>query len=198
LSRQITYSVVADGGTDRALIPIIQWSIHRLDPDVEILEPEFRKRSGSVRDFLRSYATGSMIVFVHRDAEAETLDTRLREFSDLTRKVVPIIPVRMTEAWLLIDGSAIARAADRPSAEISVPPVAQLETLGDPKQELEDRLSEAAGPLTGRRRKQFKASIVSRRVNVANLITDFAPLEALPAFSRFQADLAAVYPYGTS
>ena len=46
----MTWSIVADGGTDRMLIPIIEWAIHRLDPEVEILEPEFRKRRGSVPD----------------------------------------------------------------------------------------------------------------------------------------------------
>ena len=54
MSRQLTFSVVADGGTDRLLVPIIQWAIHRLDPQVEILEPEFSKRSGSVKEFLRT------------------------------------------------------------------------------------------------------------------------------------------------
>ena len=43
MSRRLTSSVVADGGTDQLLVPIIQWAIHRLDPDVEILEPEFSK-----------------------------------------------------------------------------------------------------------------------------------------------------------
>ena len=37
---------------------------------------------------------------------------------------------------------------------------------------------------------------MNRRVNVANLIGDFAPLEAVPAFHRFQTDLASLYPYG--
>lgn len=40
-------AIVADGGTDRLLVPIIQWAVHRLDPGVEILEPEFRKRKGA-------------------------------------------------------------------------------------------------------------------------------------------------------
>ena len=66
MSRQLTWSIVADGGTDRMLVPIIEWAIHRLDPDVEILEPEFLKRSGSVQDFLRSYESDAMIIFVHR------------------------------------------------------------------------------------------------------------------------------------
>ena len=188
--------MVADGGTDRALVPIIEWAIHRLDPQVEILEPEFRKRSGSVGEFLASYKTGAMIVFVHRDAEAAPLTTRLKEFQGVNRKFVPIVPVRMTESWLLVSGLAIARAADHPTAEVTLPPVHQLESLADPKKELEDLLIGAARPLAGRRLKKFRASIVTRRVNVATLIGDFAPLEQLPAFRHFQTELRDNYPYG--
>ena len=32
--RQLTWSIVADGGIDRMLVPIIEWTIHRLDPDL--------------------------------------------------------------------------------------------------------------------------------------------------------------------
>ena len=161
MSRQLTYSVVADGGTDLALIPIIEWAIHRLDPHVEVLEPEFRKRKGTVKDFIGAYQTGSMVVFVHRDAEKEPIEARLKEFEGIAQDVVPVIPVRMTEAWLLVDGDAIARAADRPGTTVSIPPTSQLESLADPKHELERLLTEAAGPLTGRRHKQFQSSIVN-------------------------------------
>ena len=106
-----------------------------------------------------------------------------------------MIPVRMTEAWLLIDAYAIARAADRPDAVVSLPPVRQLENVADPKQLLEDLLMEAAGDLAGRRLTRFKASLTERRVNVASLISDFGALEELPAFQSFQAALSAAYPY---
>lgn len=196
MSRQITYALVADGGTDRTLVPIVEWAIHRLDPEVEILEPEFRKRKGPVKDFLEAYKTGAMIVFLHRDAESASLATRLEEFKEVVRAdIVPMVPIRMTEAWLLIDGPAIAAAAGRPSAVVSLPAVSQLEALADPKKALEDRLMQAAGNLTGRRRKRFHASIVDKRVNVASLVNDFSPLEQLTGFQRFQSDLAAMYPY---
>jgi hypothetical protein len=196
VSRQLTYLLVADGGTDRALAPIIEWAIHRLDPEVEILEPDFRKRRAPVQEFLDALDTGAMIVFVHRDGEGAPLATRLQEFDGVTRTdVVPVVPIRMTEAWLLIDGAAIARAADRPSAVVAVPNVNQLEGLANPKQALDDLLLAAAGNLTGRRRKQFAQSIVERRVNIASLIDDYSTLESLPAFQQFQADLAVRYPY---
>lgn len=196
MSRQLTYLLIADGGTDRALVPIVEWAIHRLDPNVDILEPEFRKRRGPVESYLDRLSTGAMIVFVHRDGEGSSLQTRLGEFDNVHRDdVVPVVPVRMTEAWLLVSAAAIARAADRPDATLTLPPVSQIESLADPKRLLEDRLLQAAGNPTGRRRKRFRQSIVERRINVASLIEDFSPLEVLPAFQRFQADLATRYPY---
>ena len=193
MSRQITYTVVADGGTDRLLVPIIDWTIHRLDPEVDILEPEFKKRIGSVGAHFESSTRTTMLVFAHRDAEASNIDDRLREF-DKVSGVVPGVPVRMSEAWLLIDGDAIARAAD-PRATVALPQLNTLENVADPKSELETLLFEAAGSPTGRRGKKFKGSLAKRRVNLASLIKDYSPLESLEAFRRFQSALADAYPY---
>ena len=196
MSRQLTYAVIADGKTDRVLVPIIQWAIHRLDPEVEILEPEFRRRSGSVAEFLGTYDSGAMLVFVHRDAENLTLDARMREFESVSRTdVVAVVPVRMSEAWILFDGPAIARAAGSRSAQVSVPKLSEIEAIAEPKDLLERLLFEAAGSPTGRRGKVFQRSIVERRVSVAGHIGDFSPLESLNAFRRFQSALAERYPY---
>ena len=101
----------------------------------------------------------------------------------------------MSEAWILFDGPAIAGAADRPSYRVTVPEIAELEKLADPKRRLEELLLEAAGSPSGRRLKNFKRSIVDRRVSVASRIADFSPLEALSAFAQFQETLAEKYPY---
>jgi len=178
------------------LVPIIQWAIHKLDPDVEILEPAFSKRKSSVADFLRAYRPEAMLTFLHRDAENRSLYERLQEFPQGTvNDIVPVVPIRMSEAWILFDGSAIARAADRPSYHVTVPEIAELERLADPKSRLEELLLEAAGSPTGRRLKMFKRSIVDRRVSVASLIADFSPLMALSAFTQFQQTLAEKYPF---
>lgn len=199
MRRQLTWSVLADGGTDRMLVPIIQWAIHQLDPTVEILEPQFRKRRRSISEDLETYGTGSMLVFVHRDSENLTLEERLTEFDDITRPdVVPVVPVQMSEAWILFNGTAIARAAGSSSSEVAVPSVAELESIPDPKARLDELLVEAAGRPTGRRRKVFRRSIVERRVSVAGYISDYGPLEGVSAFARFQETLAACYPYGSA
>lgn len=197
MTRQLTFSVVADGGTDRILVPIIQWAIHRLDPEVEILEPLFSKRSGSVREFLCDYDPGVMLVFVHRDAENRTLEERLGEFEFTDRlKIVPVIPVRMSEAWLLFDGTAIAQAAGRPGYPVSTPRLSEIERMSDPKKHLDELLLLAAGSPSGRRGRVFRRSIIERRVNVAGYIADYSPLENQMAFRCFQDHLERNYPYG--
>ena len=199
MNRQLVYAVVADGGTDRLLVPIIQWAVHRLDPGVEILEPEFRKRRGSITDFLRAYSTGAMLIFVHRDSEGLALEERLKEFDTVDRpEVVPVVPVRMSESWILFDGSAIAQAAGSASAlvPVTVPSIVQIENISAPKDRLDKLLFQAAGSPVGRRGRNFKRSIVQRRVSVAQYISDYSPLEHLPAFRSFQDSLAQHYPYG--
>ena len=198
MNRQLAYAVVADGGTDRLLVPIIQWAVHRLDPGVEIVEPEFRKRRGSITDFLRAYRTGAMLIFVHRDSEGLALEERLHEFDTVDRQdVVPVVPVRMSESWILFDGSAIAQAAGSTSARVPVPVpgIVQIENIPDPKDRLDELLFQAAGSPVGRRGRNFKRSIAQRRVSVAEYISDYSPLENLPAFRSFQDSLARLYPY---
>lgn len=196
MNRQLAWSIVADGGTDLLLVPVIQWAVHRLDPGVEILEPEFRKRQGSVVEFLATYSTGAMLVLVHRDSENFTLDERRREFETVERQdFVPVVPVRMSEAWLLFDGPAIAKAAGSPTSQVPVPGVAQIENIPDPKGLLDELLFRAAGAPTGRHGRRFMRDIVRRRVSVAEYITDYSPLENVPAFRSFQEALAERYPY---
>lgn len=190
------YTLLADGGTDRVLEPIINWLVHDIDSGVEILEPEFDKRSGGVSDYLKADHPGPMIVFAHRDAENVSMDERLEEFRDVTDdRVVPVVPVRMTEAWLLIDSRAISRAAGNPWAEVELPPVKELNGLVNPKAVLEEKLLVAAGAPAGRRRKRFMRDIVSRRVNVADYTTDYSRLRELPDFRAFEKRLRERYPY---
>ena len=194
--RQLTYALVADGGTDRVLQPIIERSIRCIDPAVEILEPEFRKRRGPVAEYLSKYHHGAMLLFVHRDAEGTGPEARRVEFAHVNdERVVPLIPVRMTEAWLLGDADAIARAAGRPGANIQLPPSHSVENIANPKSLLESLLIEAAGRPTGRKRKQFIKHLTSHRINVAAYLRDFSVLDGLSAYRQFLRDLQRAYPY---
>ena len=102
----------------------------------------------------------------------------------------------MSESWLLFDGTAIAKkAAGAPSSQVHVPDIAQIENIPDPKDLLDELLFQAAGAPAGRRGRIFRRSIARRRVSVAEYISDYSPLENVPAFRGFQAVLAERYSY---
>src|SRR5690606_23217799 len=135
------------------------------------IEPDFIKRRGSVRSFLQSYDRRSMLTFVHRDAEGVSWDERHREFENCDMAgIVPVIPVTMTEAWILFDASAISHAVACPDAVVEVPRISTVEELNDPKQIVEELLRQAAGNPTGRRRATLDRRLVESRINVASWI----------------------------
>ena len=103
---------------------------------------------------------------------------------------VPVVPVRMTEAWLLFDEHAIRRAAGNPrgSEQLSISP-SGFEDIADSKQVLHTALRLASG-LPPRRRAKFKTAEASHRV--ADYISDFSPLRALPAFKTLEESIIAV------
>jgi hypothetical protein len=137
------------------------------------------------------------LLFVHRDAEREPLDTRVLEIlralmhagsNQAIPPAVCVVPVRMQEAWLLFDEAAIRRAAGNPNGRdlLRLPRPATCETLADPKDTLHTALRNASG-LTGRRKHWFDPYTAALRL--ADLIDDFAPLRVLPAFQRLETDL---------
>ncbi|MEC4817493.1 MAG: hypothetical protein SAK29_30120 [Scytonema sp. PMC 1069.18] len=97
----------------------------------------------------------------------------------------------MQEAWLLFDEVALRSAAGNPRGRqpIKIPAIATIEQLSDPKDVLHKLLREASG-LTGRKLKQF--SVHERVHRVAELIEDFSPLKALPAFQLMDAEIKQV------
>lgn len=191
-------TLVADGPTDQALVPLVRWLIeqHSQLPfvmafaDLRKLRRPPSKLPDRVRAALDLYPCELLVV--HRDAERDPPERRIEEIERATAShssiAVAIVPVRMTEAWLLFDESAIRRAAGCPNGtmRLPIPALKKAESLPDPKQVLHEALR-IASALGGRRRKQFRPD--ARRL--ADLIDDFAPLRTLPSFSAFEARLCA-------
>jgi hypothetical protein len=94
----------------------------------------------------------------------------------------------MTEAWFLFDEAAIRQASGNPRGSVSLhlPAFPQIEAEPDPKQVLYDALRNAS-ELHGRRRKKFRPQEAIHRL--AELITDYAPLQQLSAFAALEHEL---------
>jgi hypothetical protein len=134
------------------------------------------------------------LLFVHRDAEGESRETRVMEIREHLREAgsqqtaVCVVPVRMQEAWLLFDEAALRTAADNPRGRmpLEIPSLKKLEEVPDPKSVLWNLLATASGLRQGRLRRFEPAPRIHR---LADLIEDFSPLRRLSAFWALEEDL---------
>lgn len=190
----IRATLIADGPSDRVLVNVLEWIFSTLNVNGQIRHADLRTLATRpvgilerARCALRLYPAD--LLFVHRDAEAEPAANRYREISDVlaseSLRYVPVVPVRMTEAWFLFDESAIRIAASNPNGkvELSLPAIDRLEALPDPKAVLRAALTEASG-LPPRRRQKFQTSTAFQRL--AELIDDYTALRALESFRQLE------------
>ncbi len=200
---ELRYTLVTEGSSDVALIPILTWLLR--ENGIQLVQAEWAdlgesrvservSLSWKVREAVRLYPCD--LLFVHRDADRASVDTRKREIYTAadglgSLPVICVIPVRMQEAWLLFDEEAIRHAAGNGNGRmpLNLPPLRQVERLPDPKTVLHDCLKTASN-LSGRRLKKFNVSQRARRVT--EFIEDFSLLRNLPAFATLEQDLQEI------
>lgn len=197
----IRYTLLADGRSDQSLQSIIGWVIEQHFPHLRLqaafafdhmppISAGLRKR---VEAAAKLY--GGDVLFVHRDAERDGYDVRLAELDaallDIPVIYVPVIPVRMTEAWLLGDEGAIRRAAENPRGRMALqlPAKERWESLPDPKAILFEALHRAADRPARRPIDEHRC-----RSRVADLsVNGFAHLRALDSFCHFEDAVIRVF-----
>jgi hypothetical protein len=202
--RALRFTLLADGSSDAYLLPILRWAVLEQGvsdvlsspADLRHLSPAPKSLPERLRAALQVEACD--LLFVHRDAEAQAPEERISEIEGAWTQAqlgsaprwVPVIPVRMTEAWLLVSEAAIRTAAGNPRGVVplGLPGLAGLERSANPKQKLEDALLLASGH-KGRRRRQFERDMPALKHRVASLIGDFSVLRRLSAFRQLEARL---------
>lgn len=198
----LRYTLLGDGASDRVLIHPIRWALRVEQVAVETGRwadlSRLRPRPASLADRIHRAIElyPAELLFVHRDAEGEQREHRLEEIRTAVgatcERHVPVVPVRMTEAWLLHDEAAIRRASGNPNGRTDpgLPRPEGVERLSDPKETLRCALLEAS-ELPARRRRRLATRFGDMRARTAELIGDFAPLRAAPAFAALLMDLRA-------
>ena len=203
---ELRYTLVTDGSSDAALIPILTWllrkngvayAIQSTWADLNRIPHQKRRRlEDKIHWGLELYPCD--LLFVHRDAEREPRENRVSEITTAIQSVaisVPpricVVPVRTQEAWLLFDEPAINHAAGNSSNRqpLDLPQISRLENLNNPKTELHNRLKQASN-LNGRRLRKFLAHTHAHRVT--RFIQDFSPLRALSAFAALESELQQI------
>ena len=123
-------TLVADGSSDRLLKPILEWLLSQHLPPgsaINIQVPDWGRFPRPVPTLpakllaAKEFFTAD-VYFIHRDAEkTATWQERSTEIDHDVQRVsnaisyVRIVPVQMTETWLLHNEQAIREAAENPS-----------------------------------------------------------------------------------
>lgn len=200
---ELRYTLVTDGPSDQILLEPLTWLLRQHISSKTAVQPSWadlrhlRRRPEGLKGRLQTALElfPCDLLFVHRDAETASRKTRVKEIQlavnslDNPIPTVCVVPVRMQEAWLLLDEIAIRRAAGNPNGRMQLTLPANAERVANPKEVLYHTLRAASG-LTGRRLKKFRFASARRRV--VELIDDFSILRRLKAFQALEAELHAM------
>ncbi|QWR77399.1 hypothetical protein [Candidatus Magnetomonas plexicatena] len=204
--KEIKYTLLSDGSSDKRLIPILDWLLNEHCPELTVqsewadfsrLPQKPKTLEDKIQKSIELYPCN--ILFIHRDAEGISHEQRIQEIIQAVKTVskripeppsICVVPVRMQEAWILFDEPAIRKAAGNPNGKIklTLPDFNTIETLSDPKGYLMDLLISASG-LKGRHLEKLKRDIHKKAYLVAENIENFALLKNLPAFMSLENDL---------
>lgn len=160
--RYLTSALVSEGPTDDQFLPrllgraLTELCLTEFDESVEVADVQpLRDRKGpsSIADVIKLVdrnPASFLLVFFHHDqganadrAWAEWLTPLREQWGDRAERLVTVVPVRETEAWLLADGEALRRALGVrwPDAEMGLPTRARdVENVADPKKVLNEVL----------------------------------------------------------
>jgi len=156
---------VAEGSSDAPLADLVTDLFAEHGIRLRLQEPDFTRLKvakdvrSKVHAGIELAKTDFDVIVVHRDADNAGHVAREQEILkavtcvSANAQVVPVVPVRMTEAWLLLDEAAIRRVAGNPNGRVrlGLPKPHEVESGADPKHLLRQCLLTAAD-CTGRRR----------------------------------------------
>ena len=207
MNRQVIIGFASEGKTDiRFLENIIQRSFEDVAFEcygqVEILPVQrIEKQPGSFTDVVKGYAqeadkNGIMVLCVHVDADAETDSAALehkitpafetvQQIDDLVCKnLVAIVPVQMTEAWMLSDCDLLKAEIGTNRSDIELGIGKPPESYADPKQAIETAISIARQDVVRRRRRELTIADLYLPMGQKTAIQNLA---ILPSYQKFRA-----------
>jgi hypothetical protein len=203
---QIAYTT--EGNTDeRFLGNIIEKTFESLlfnsNIEIEIYPPvHVTGKGNSFNEIIKSVATMFNyfhVICVHCDADRPSSDVVLtrkinpafqlvEETENACNNLVAVIPVQMTEAWMLVDVDLFLGEinTNKSCDELNLPcKTSQIENIANPKARIEEALREAQTNLPKRRSKIKIADLytpISQKLNMAQL-------EQLSSFRAFKENV---------
>jgi hypothetical protein len=201
---KVHFVLICEGSSDEALIPHLRSLLVDCGaeeatgtaPDWNRLPRRVARDIGSkVRAALRLESQLDLL-FIHRDADSPDADLRYREISEGVAGTgykaawIGVIPIQETEAWLLLDESAIRRASGKPSGNVALnlPSPRHIEGIAHPKELLFEQIL-LASETSGRRYSQLRNKIPRIRRQLLSELKPGGLLNHLSSWNRLRNDI---------
>lgn len=197
---------VAEGSSDLPLADIVESlfldrgvSLRLSTPDFALLPKVAKDVRSRIVSGLELVGGSVDVIVVHRDSDNVDPDLRREEIecavveSGAQSMTVPVVPVRMTEAWLLLDEAAIRQVAGNPRGKVDLclPKAAEVERKSDPKKLLQECLL-AAAEATGRRRDKVATRFGHHRRQLLERLDISGPVTTLESWQMLVSYVGTV------
>jgi len=178
--------------------------------EIEVIEPivHIKKENGlsfseqMLKCSKQAHQNGVMAFCIHVDADSETHDDVLRSkihptrelignsIDNVCKNLVPIIPIQMTESWMLADKQLLKDEIGTEMGDNELGINRNPEEIADPKQVITDAIRLARAHIVKRRRKDLTITELYQPLGQK---ISLKTLSVLPSFENFKESVRAAY-----
>ncbi|NCQ95351.1 MAG: DUF4276 family protein [Microcystis wesenbergii Mw_QC_B_20070930_S4] len=210
--KQIIIALATEGSSDHRFLPnIIQRTFERVafedQQEIEIFEPICLSQiSGeNIREKAKKYAIqavekGAMVLCFHADADdKDVFKERINpafnaiksDKGDLCKNLVAIVPIQMTEAWMLADKELLKKqlCTDKSDSELAIDK--HPESFRNPKETIKNAINKAREGITKRYRNKLKIDDLYSPLGTK---IPLSKLESLSSYKKFEEAVRDIFP----
>jgi len=212
--KQIIIALATEGSSDHRFLPnIIQRTFERVafedQQEIEIFEPICLSQiSGeNIREKAKKYAIqavekGAMVLCFHADADDKTDENAFNERinpafnaiksdkGDLCNNLVAIVPIQMTEAWMLADKELLKKelCTNKSDSELAIDK--EPESFSNPKETIKNAINKAREGIAKRYRNKLK---IDDLYSPLATTIELSKLESLSSYKKFEEAVRDIF-----
>ena len=213
--KQIIIALATEGSSDHRFLPnIIQRTFERVafedQQEIEIFEPICLSQiSGeNIREKAKKYAIqavekGAMVLCFHADADDKTDENAFNERinpafnaiksdkGDLCKNLVAIVPIQMTEAWMLADKELLKKQLCTKKSDSELAIDKHPESFSNPKETIKNAINKAREGIAKRYRNKLK---IDDLYSPLATTIELSKLESLSSYKKFEKAVRDIFP----
>jgi hypothetical protein len=213
--KQIIIALATEGSSDHRFLPnIIKRTFERVafedEQEIEIFDPICLPQiSGeNIRKKAKKYAIqavekGAMVLCFHADADDKTDENAFKERidpafnaiksdkGDLCKNLVAIVPIQMTEAWMLADKELLKKQLCTKKSDSELAIDKHPESFSNPKETIKNAINKAREGIAKRYRNKLK---IDDLYSPLATTIELSKLESLSSYKKFEEAVRDIFP----